>query len=65
MKQNLIRGLVFFTVVTIVYVLIQCLIFGAELDLRLIISAVVSSLLAWFLILIFERIQKRSKTKKG
>ena len=45
MKQNLIRGLLFFTVVTIVYVLIQCLIFGAELDRRLIISAVVSSLI--------------------
>jgi len=65
MKQNLIRGLLFFTVFPIVYILVQCFIFSAELDRRLIISAVVSSLSAWFLILIFERIQKRRKTKKG
>jgi antibiotic biosynthesis monooxygenase (ABM) superfamily enzyme len=64
MKQNLIRGLLFFTVFSIVYILIQCFVFAAELDRRLIISAVVSSLLAWFLILIFERIQKRIKSKK-
>ena len=64
MKQNLIRGFVFCTTLSVVYILIQCFVFEEQFDNKLIISAVVSSVLAWLLLPVFERILKRKENKR-
>ncbi|RUT77741.1 hypothetical protein [Ancylomarina longa] len=60
-KQNIIGGLIFSTVCSIVYILVEHFVFQEEFNRKLIIAAIIGSTSAWFLILFLE---KRSNQKK-